>query len=394
MIQKAVILAAGEGRRLSPLTETMPKVMLPVANRPMLEHVLNAVKKIGIKKIVVVVGYEKETIMDYFRDSHGLTYVVQDKQLGTAHALLQAREFVHEPFIVLAGDNIIDHHSILKLVKEKSKTAMLIKEHKHPSKYGVVFIKQNKLQKIIEKPLEESSRFISTGIYKLPKSIFNEIENYTSQGIYDLTSVIQSLVNKGEKIQTIVADQWMDIVYPWDILDVNGAITHDASASVEGNIEKNVIIKGRVCIGKDTTIYSGCYISGPVIIGEGCEIGPNACIFPSTTIGNNVIIHPFSDIKNSVIMDDVHIGSSSFISHSVIGKGNTIASKFSTIPGRSIVKIEEEFKEIDVIGTVIGDDCKIGSLVTVDPGKIIGRGCNIDSFKKIGKNLPSHSNVI
>ena len=111
---KAVILAAGEGRRLRPFTETMPKVMLPVANKPILEYVIDAVKNSGIDEIILVVGYKKEVIMEYFEDYEGikLTYVFQDKQLGTAHALMQAKGYIQDTFIVLSGDNIIDQRSI------------------------------------------------------------------------------------------------------------------------------------------------------------------------------------------------------------------------------------------------------------------------------------------
>ena len=118
---KAVILAAGEGKRLRPFTETMPKVMLPVANKPILEHVFDALKNSGITEIILVVGYKKEVIMDYFKDYKDIkiTYVVQDKQLGTAHALSKAKNHIKNSFIVVPGDNIIDKKSITKLVQNK-----------------------------------------------------------------------------------------------------------------------------------------------------------------------------------------------------------------------------------------------------------------------------------
>jgi glucose-1-phosphate thymidylyltransferase len=165
-------------------------------------------------------------------------------------------------------------------------------------------------------------------------------------------------------------------------------------SSVGGIIEKGVTIKGNVSIGKDTKIYSGCYIVGSVIIGEGCEIGPNVCIFQSTTIGNNSVVQPFSQVGNTVIMNDVHVGSGSIIKNSVIGRGCIIENNFSTIDGSSTIEIEGEFKKLEKIGTMIGEDCNIGSNVVVEPGKIIGRRCKIASLKKIGENLPSNSKVM
>ena len=393
---KAVILAAGEGRRLRPFTETMPKVMLPVANKPVLEYVIDAVKTSGINEIVLVVGYKKEVIMDYFKDYEdiNITYVIQEKQLGTAHALLQTKDLMDGDFLVLSGDNIIDHRGIEKLLKEESKYSMLIKEHVHPSKYGVVVVEKNILKEIVEKPAEEGGKFISTGIFKFPDSIFEKVEEITSQGVYELTDVIQLVVDRGEKIRSIRSDFWMDIVYPWDLLIVNERMLHTTKTSTSGVIENGVTMKGPISVGENTKIYAGSYISGPVVIGDGCEIGPNACIFPSTTIGNNAVVHPFSEIRNSVIMNDVHIGSNSFVSHSVIGRGSVIGGNFSSIAGKATIEIEEEFNKLDNIGVMIAEDCVIGSNVVVEPGMLIGRGCEISSLKRVMKNIASQSNVM
>lgn len=397
MTKKAVILAAGEGIRLRPFTETMPKVMLPVANKPILEYVFDAVRKSGIGEIIVVVGYKKEVIMEHFKDYKDIriTYVTQDKQLGTAHALLQAKKYIKDAFIVLAGDNIIDPGSISRLMKDSSEYAILIKEHPYPSKYGVVFVENRSIRRIVEKPKEDVGKYISTGIYKLPRSVFSDIERCTSEGIYALSSVIQSLVDKEKHINTILAKSWMDIVYPWDLITVNEAMIQGTAASTSGVIEKGVTLKGAVSVGKDTKIYSGCYIVGPVVIGDSCEIGPNTCIFPSTTIGNNTVVNPFSEIRNSVIMDDAHIASNSHVSHSVIGKGCIIGDNFSTITHKTMIEVDDEVKKLDIpIGAMIGEDCIIESHVVVDPGKIIGRKCRISPMKWITKNIPSESKVM
>jgi UDP-N-acetylglucosamine diphosphorylase/glucosamine-1-phosphate N-acetyltransferase len=397
MIQKAVILAAGEGKRLRPFTETMPKVMLPVANKPILEYVLDAVKKSGVEEVLLVVGYKKEVIMEYFKDYKdiAITYITQEKQLGTAHALLQAKKHLKEPFIVLAGDNIIDSGSIRKLIKDTAQYAILIKEHPYPSKYGVVFVENKSIKRIVEKPKEDIGKYISTGIYKLPASVFNALEQCASQGIYALSTVIQTLVDQGIHINTIVASTWRDIVYPWDLITVNETMTKGTVESTSGIIEKGVTLKGPVTVGKDTTIYAGCYISGPVVIGQGCEIGPNACIFPSTTIGNNTVVHPFSEIRSSVIMDDVHIASNSHISHSVIGKGCVMGHAFSTITDKTVIEIDHEFNKLDVpIGAMIGEGCIIDSHVVVEPGRIIGRKCHISPLTRINKNIPSETIVM
>jgi UDP-N-acetylglucosamine diphosphorylase / glucose-1-phosphate thymidylyltransferase / UDP-N-acetylgalactosamine diphosphorylase / glucosamine-1-phosphate N-acetyltransferase / galactosamine-1-phosphate N-acetyltransferase len=395
-VMKAIILAAGEGKRLRPFTETMPKVMLPVANKPILEHVFDALKKAGIVEIILVVGYKKEVIMDYFKDYKNIkiTYVTQEKQLGTAHALLQAKNIVSESFIVIPGDNIIDYKSIQKLIHDKSEYSVLIKEHPHPSKYGVVFLEKQELKKLVEKPKEETGRFISTGIYKLPKTVFKEIEELSKQGIYDLSSMVQLLLKEEIAIQTIIADFWMDIVYPWDLININEKMIQKIKGLTAGTIEKNVTIKGNVKIGSDTKIYSGSYIVGPVVIGKGCEIGPNVCIFPSTSIGDNAVIHPGAEIQNSVIMNDTHIGSSSFIINSVVARGSILGHNFSSSSGENTIEVEGEYKKVKNLGCLIGEDCTIQNHVVVDPGVVIGRKCNIESMKRIRKNIQSNSKVM
>jgi len=271
----------------------------------------------------------------------------------------------------------------------------LIKEHPYPSKYGVVFVENRSIRRIVEKPKEDVGKYISTGIYKLPRSVFTDIERCSQEGIYALSFVIQTLVDSGKHINTVLAKSWMDIVYPWDLISVNEAMIQGTAASTGGVIEKGVTLKGAVTVGKDTKIYSGCYIVGPVVIGDDCEIGPNACIFPSTTIGNNTVIHPFSEIRSSVIMDDAHIASNSHISHSVIGKGCIIGDNFSTITGKTIIEVDDEFKRLETpIGAMIGEDCIIESHVVVDPGIIIGRKCRISPLKRIIKNIPSESKVM
>jgi glucose-1-phosphate thymidylyltransferase len=393
---KAVILAAGEGKRLRPFTETMPKVMLPVLNKPILEHVFDSLAKTGIDEAIVVVGYKKEVIMDHFKDytTFKIVYVHQNRQLGTAHALLQAKSHLDDSFIVLAGDNLIDSKSIQNLYNDDNKYSILISEHSLTSKYGVVFTEKGILKKIIEKPKEELSKFISTGIYKFPINIFEVIHKVISNGDYKLSSVVQSVINQGKKFITYPANYWMDIIYPWDLISINQSMAQKSSSSINGIIEKNVTLKGDVTIGKDTVIYSGCYLIGPVVIGEGCEIGPDVCVFPNSTIGNNCSINPFSEIRNSVLMDDVRISSHSTIMNSILARGNILGNNFSSLSGENTVKIDDEFIRLKDIGSMIGEDCNIGSHVVVEPGIIIGTNCKISSHIHILNNIPTNSKVM
>ena len=398
MIKKAVILAAGEGSRLRPFTEDTPKVMLPIANKPILEYVIEALAENNIRNIILVVGYKKESIMSYFGDGNKwnveINYVFQEKQIGTAHALLQAKKYVDDEFLVLPGDNIVGKECIAKLVREKE-NALIVEESELPSKYGVVKISDGYISQFEEKPVVAETNIISTGIYKFKPDIIDLVQQFVNEGKNNLTDVIQHLIESGEKIKGIKGNgKWKDAVYPWDLLKMNADALREISPQHAGKLEENVVIKGRVSIGEDTIIHSGCYIMGPVIIGKGCEIGPNACIFPSTSIGNNVTLYPFSEIRGAIIMDDVTMGSSSYVSKSVIGKGTKIESHFSTIAGNALIEVENEIHRVKGIGAFIGGDCEIGANVAIEAGVIIGKNCEISSHKLINKNLGSGSKVI
>ena len=393
-----VILAAGEGNRLRPFTEDMPKVMLPVGNKPIVEYLIESLRRCGIREIVLVVGYKKERIMEYFGDGKGwnvnIKYVFQDKQIGTGHALLQAEKHVEEEeFLVLPGDNIIDSES-LRLLIESEGPSIMVEKSDSPSKYGVVDVDGEIVRKILEKPSIEERAIVSTGVYKLKKEIFDVLRNLVRDGRNRLTDTINEIA-KEEKIRAVKGSgRWKDAVYPWDLLTINADVLHELAGSISGKIERNVTIKGPVQIGEDTIIHPNCYIRGPVVIGKGCEIGPNVCILPSTSIGDDVTVHPFTEIRNSIVMNDVSIGSNSFIENSVIGEGCVISSHFSTLVGEGSIEVEDGFHRVDDIGGFVGGGCMIGSMVTLEPGTIVGKGCKISSLKILRDRLDSGSRVV
>ncbi|MEW6069709.1 MAG: bifunctional sugar-1-phosphate nucleotidylyltransferase/acetyltransferase [Candidatus Thermoplasmatota archaeon] len=393
---KAVILAAGEGLRLRPLTVTRPKVMLAIANKPILQYVVESLVSAGIRDLVVVVGYKKEKIMSYFEDGKKfnarIEYVEQEKQLGTAHALAQASSYVKDRFLVVAGDNIIEPETITPLIKSKP-PSVLITKSAQPSKYGVVILEKDKLKDIIEKPEQKVSELISTGAYVFSTDIFKSIRASNSR---DITFTLQYLLQENVNISCVRTDAlWRDAVYPWDLLRINSEIlARESKTGLSGTVEKNVVIKGNVTIGKGSVIRSGCYIVGPTTIGAECELGPNVCILPGTSIGDNVTIEPFSEIKNSIIRSDVRIGSFSKISNSVLGEGVILGSHFVNDAGRSYVQLSDGFHDVEDIGVIVGDDTVIGNSVSIEAGKLIGVNCKLGTKKIIATNIPDKTIAI
>ena len=386
---QAVILAAGEGQRLRPFTVTKPKVMIKVANRPILEYVIDALKQAGIFDIVLVVGYKKERIMDYFGDGKKfdvkIQYAFQKQQLGTAHALKQAEDFIEDEFVVVPGDNIVDD----KTIKLANKPFTIVyKAVEEISKYGALILRNGKVEKIVEKPKDEISNIANTGIYSFDKSVFKEIGDETS-----LVAVINKMIEDGYEFVGVEGGKWYDIVYPWDILKVNDLAMEFSGKKVGGKIEQNVAIIGDVIVGEGCIVRSNTYIKGPVIIGKNCEIGPNVVILPSTSIGDNTIISPLTLISNSVIGSGVIIGSNSNIENSVIDSRTSIASNCSIMVGDAEINVGEEWHKVNV-GAFVGEGCKIGSNTVLKPGCIVGNFVDIKPLKLLEDMIPDNTKVL
>ena len=390
-MKQAVILAAGEGQRLRPFTVTKPKVMLSIADKPILQYVIESLAQNGIRNIVLVVGYRKEQVFDYIGSGEqfgvDITYITEEKQLGTAHALAQAKGVTEDEFLVLSGDNLIEPSTIAQFVGLKPE-AVLVKRVDNPARYGVLTIEEGMVKNIAEKPEQPQSNIINTGIYAFTTKVFSFIEPELN-----IPDALNNMLAQGYPINAQETDDtWLDVVYPWDILSLNDAILRQVPADIGGTIETGVSLKGLVSVGKDTVIRSNSYIVGPVVIGEGCDIGPNVCILPATSIADNVVVSPFTEIKNSVIGDDVDIGPGSIIQDSVIDKGCVIGGHFTACSGEAEVKVDDEHHQVNM-GAMLGEGCSLGNSVVAQPGVIIGNYSRIKALKLVSGRLPDRSLV-
>lgn len=365
--------------------------MISIADKPILQYIIEALAVNGIRDIVIVVGYRKAQVFDYFGTGEQLgvdiRYVTQAQQLGTAHALAQAKNMVKDEFLVLSGDNLIEAPTIAEFAGV-APAAMLVKRVTDPVRYGVVDIEGGEVKGIIEKPAEAGSNLVNTGIYAFNRDVFKFTET-----ILDIPDVLNSMLAEGYSIKAVETTRtWLDVVYPWDIISLNDAILQKVETALGGTIEDGVIIKGKVMVGEGTIIRAGSCIYGPAVIGTGCDIGPHVCIMPSTSIGDNVVIASFTQIKNSVIGNDVNMGPGCFISDSAIDKGSVIKGRFTALGGPSEIGVNGENPKISV-GVIMGEDCKIESNVTVQPGVIIGNYCQVQLMKLINSRLPDRSLV-
>ena len=393
-MKQAIILAAGEGQRLRPFTVSKPKVMLSIAGKPILQYVIESLVTCGIRDIVIVAGYRKEQIFDALSDGDalgvGIRYVIQDRQLGTAHALKQAEPLAQDEFIVLPGDHLIEPETIRDFVSQPP-WALLVKQvpESQTVRYGVVATEDGSVRAIIEKPHEPCDGPVSTGIFSLKREIFDYIGNEP-----DMPAVINRMVSSGQRIQAVETDGiWLDTVYPWDLLALNNHALGNLSPSIGGTVENGVILKGVVSLGAGSLMRSGNYITGPALIGRGCDLGPGVVIGSGVSIGDNVTIGPFGVVEHSIIGDDVSIGPGSVIQDSVIDSGCRIGAGFKAAGEDAEIRIADEFHRLKA-GVLMGENCLIASGVVAQAGTIVGNNCSAKALKVLSGRINDGSQVV
>lgn len=382
---KALILAAGEGKRMRPLTLARPKAMLPVMGKPVLELILKSATKAGIKNFIIVVGYQAESIKRYFNTGEkwgvNIEYVYQNKQLGTAHAIAVAEDILssEERFLVLNSDGIFNSSDIKKLMKSKEIT-LLACEVENPEIFGVIEASNDKVKRIVEKSNQPPSNLANAGVYIFTPEIFKAINktSISQRGEYEITDAIQYLIDSGREVRMLKTNSWIDLTYPWDLLRANELLMQKIENKIEGEVEPRATIKGNISVGKNSILRDGAYIIGPAIIGENSEIGPNCYVRPNTVIGDEVKIGHAVEVKNSIIMKGTHIGHLSYVGDSIIGEnvnlgaGTIIANlRFD----EKNIKVSIDGKIIDSrrrkLGAIIGDGVRTGINSMINTGTVI-----------------------
>ncbi len=332
---KGILLHAGHGTRLRPLTHTGPKQLLPIANKPMSEYCIESIRETGITDIAIIIGgIGTDKVREYYGTGEKfgvkITYVEQDSPRGIAHAVRLCKDFINnEKFLVFLGDNIIQR-DITEFVKDfeisDAKASVLLCEVDNPSRFGIADMKDGKITKIMEKPKNPPTNLAVTGIYLLTPTIFEVIDRLKPswRNELEITDALQMLLEEGHKITYhMVTDYWKDTGTPEDIIHANKAILEKMKPYFYGKKDDSVIISGTVMIGQDTVIKGGTKLIGPIIIGNNCIIDSNAEIGPNTSIGDNSNLSKCR-VEDSIIMNDCIISGKLRIKNSIIAKNSHI----------------------------------------------------------------------
>jgi glucose-1-phosphate thymidylyltransferase len=311
---KAIILAAGQGTRLRPVTLTMPKPLVPVANRPLIGYAIHVLKNAGLTEIGIVVNDLSSPIRTVLGNGAdygvSLTYLVQSEQLGLAHAVNVGREFVgDQPFCVYLGDNIFQD-PMEALLREfpasGAECVIALGEVSDPTRFGIAQITDGKIERVVEKPKEPPSNLAIAGVYLFRTSIFDAISTIKPswRNELEITDAIQQLISTNADVRPYtMKGWWIDAGKPDSIIQANQLVLGDLPYTPK--IEDKQIVQGssdvshRVIIGENSQIIDSV-IRGPVIIGKNVTIR-SSFIGPYTALGDNVVVEN-SEIEASIVM--------------------------------------------------------------------------------------------
>ena len=375
---KAVVMAGGFGTRIQPLTHSRPKPMLPIMNKPMMEHTMMNLRDLGISEFIVLLYFKPEIIKDYFGDGSDfgikITYVVPDDDYGTAGAVKLAQEYIGDDnFIIISGDLVtdFDFQKIFDYHKEKnSKLTITLTSVENPLEFGVVIANENgKIEKFLEKPSwgEVFSDTINTGIYIIEPEILDYIPKNEN---YDFAKdLFPSLMHEGVDLMAGYADgYWRDVGNPESYRDVyDDILTDKIQLKIDGfktqypdgvlysqevyHLDKSIEIIGKVVLGKNVTIENGVKLNNVVI-------------------GDNVLIAKNSKIRNSVLWDEIDIGRNTILDACVICNNNEIAKNVTA-----------------KAGLILAEGCEIGQLVKVEQDVTIWPNKIIDAAAIVSNNV-------
>jgi len=390
---RALILAAGEGTRLKPLTDQFPKPLMMVAGKPLLTHTLEALKEAGVDHVTILVGFQGESIRKHYLRGKELglkiDYLEQKERKGTAHAIGMAQGHFDAPFFCMAGD-VMASTQDLKMMSEiherEGISVMATAAVTNPSAYGVVRVKEGRMQEIVEKPQTPVGNQINASIYLLDPSIFHYISKTecSKRGEYEITDSLTLMSGDVGVAVHELMDDWIDIGNPWDLLDANERIMARMESRIEGLVEEGCFLHGTVIVEKGARIRSGSYIEGPAYISSGCDIGPNCYIRAHTCLGPNCRIGNGCEIKNSLVFSGSKIPHQNYVGDSIIGTNCNLGAGTKVANLRfdhRNVFVSIKGKEVDTgrkkLGVIMGDDVNTGINSMILPGTVIHRGASI-----------------
>ncbi len=373
---KAVVMAGGEGSRLRPLTSSMPKPLVPVAGRPIMEHILLHLRRHQLRDVVATVQYMGASIRNYFGDGSeqgvALTYSVEDSPLGTAGSVMLARQQLNEPFVVISGDSLtdIDLGAAARFHRERKAIATIVlKPVPNPLEYGVVVVDEGgAVQRFIEKPSwgEVISDLANTGIYILDPAVFDffrpgEVTDWSGD-------VFPKLLKEGEHVFGWIADGY------WEDVGSHTAYMKANFDCLEGKVKVQLPgerVGENTWIHPDAEVFPGARIDGPALIGAGAKVRSGAWVNGPAVVGAYTTVDSGVKLSNSIVWDHSYIGLNSRLRGSVVCRSVTIKN-----------------------GCLLEEGSVIGSDVTIGAGSSVNANVRIWPNKEVEPGAVVHQSII
>lgn len=372
----AVILAAGEGTRLRPLTSNRPKPMLPVATRPVLEYVLDAVVSADIEEIHLVVGYGGDRVQSYFGSSYRdvpVEYHKQQSQLGSGHALLTVRDAIDAPFLVLNGDQIVDSTMVeeVRNAHEGSATMAVVEADRAPQ-YGVVRLSGGEVVEFIEQPGTGFYRLLNAGVYAFGPNIFDVLQELEfCEGELLLSDVISEYVTSDRRVAAVRSDRfWRDATYPWDLLTLSREMLSRGEVSVPK-------IRSRVFVAHSAQIHENATLVGPVVVDDEAVVEAGAVVGPNVAISAGAAVGPGTVVRNSIIGEGTRLGANAGATDLVTGEAVRIEQGATVMGGPADVRLGPSVHENVDLGAVFADRAQLGGGGITKGGTLVGPDARI-----------------
>ncbi len=381
---KAVILAAGQGTRIRPLSESTPKPMLPVADRPLVAHAASAAADAGADELVFVVGYERDAVTDFFGEEYAgvpVSYAVQEDQDGTADAVDVARDRLDGPFAVLNGDNLYRPEDVKRLFE--AGPAVGATRADDPTNYGVFDTDGDgdSVTGIVEKPDDPPSNLVNVGAYAFPEEAREWLSvSKSERGEREITDVLATVIEEFD-VTPVEFDQWLDVGRPWELLEANERVLADLERDVRGDVSEDAHLDGPVVVEEGATVKPGVVVEGPALVRSGATVGPNAYVRGATLIGEDAKVGHAVEVKNSVLRSGATVGHLSYVGDSVLGRDVNFGA------GTNVANLRHDGEDVELtvkgddvstgrrkFGVVCGDGAKTGINTDLNPGIKLSAG--------------------
>jgi bifunctional UDP-N-acetylglucosamine pyrophosphorylase/glucosamine-1-phosphate N-acetyltransferase len=368
--------------------------MLPVGDRPLVAHTVDAAVDAGASHLVVVVGYEADDVRSYFGDTYRgvpVTFVVQEEQRGTADAVRVASDALDDgPFVVLNGDALYDTPSLRTLYE--SGPAVGSYRVENPSSYGVLVTEEEgsgegegvRVTGVIEKPAEPPSNRINTGAYHFPAEAQAWLDvGESERGELELTDVLEQTCG-AFAVQAVTFERWLDVGRPWELIEATEWKLGELDRRIEGEVHEDAVVEGNVVVEAGATVRSGVVVEGPALLRAGATVGPNAYVRGATVVGEDAKVGHAVEVKNAVLMEGATVGHLSYVGDSVLGRdvnfgaGTKVANlRHDGDDVKLTVKGERVSTGRRKLGVIVGDGAKTGINVSLNAGVVLSEGARV-----------------